>query len=95
MKVKTIKSGKIKENCYVVYDSSDNGLIIDPGENRYEIANYINEKDINVLAIINTHAHYDHIGSVKYFQDSLKIPFYLHKTKIRKTRHLIFSDGFW
>ena len=78
MKVKTIKSGKIKENCYVVYDSSDNGLIIDPGENRYEIANYINEKDINVLAIINTHAHYDHIGSVKYFQDSLKIPFYLH-----------------
>ena len=64
LNVKTIKSGEIQENCYVVYDSSDNGLIIDPGENREEIASYINEKDINALAIINTHAHYDHIGSV-------------------------------
>ena len=31
-----------------------------------------------MAAIINTHAHYDHIGSVKYLQNKLNILFYLH-----------------
>ena len=80
MNIKTIKSGKIQENCYIVYDSSNDGLIIDPGENHDEIASYIKEKDINALAIMNTHAHYDHIGAVKYLQDELNVPFYLHSS---------------
>ena len=37
----------------------------------------INENNIGINAIINTHAHYDHIGGVKYFQDELNVPFYL------------------
>ena len=78
MKIKTIKSGKIKENCYIVHDASNSGFIIDPGENYHEIVNYINKNNILMAAIINTHAHYDHIGSVKYLQNKLNIPFYLH-----------------
>lgn len=80
LKIKTVISGEIKENCYIVHNSSNNGLIIDPGENYFEIIHYINENNIGINAIINTHAHYDHIGGVKYFQDELNVPFYLHSS---------------
>ena len=31
------------------------------------------------IAILNTHAHYDHIGAVSALTQKYKIPFYLHK----------------
>jgi len=70
----------MQENCYIVYDSSNDGLIIDPGESYNKICSYIKENNVNPLAILNTHAHYDHIGGVKYLQDELNVPFYLHSS---------------
>ena len=78
LNIKTIKTGKWRENCYIIHNLSKSGLIIDPGENYNEIIKYINNYNINVLAIINTHAHYDHICAVSTLKETLKIPFYLH-----------------
>jgi hydroxyacylglutathione hydrolase len=78
LNIKTIKTGKWRENCYVVHNLSTSGFIIDPGENYNEIIKYINNNNINILAIINTHAHYDHICAVSTLKDTLEIPFYLH-----------------
>ena len=78
LNIKTIKTGKWRENCYIVNNFSKNGLIIDPGDNYDKITEYISENNINVLAIINTHAHYDHIGVVSILKKTLEIPFYLH-----------------
>jgi len=78
LNIKTIKTGKWRENCYIVHNLSKSGLIIDPGENYNEIIKYINNYNINVLAIVNTHAHYDHICAVSNLKETLKIPFYLH-----------------
>ena len=83
LNIKRFKTGNWQENCYIVQNSSNDGLIIDPGENYDEIAEYINENKINVLAIINTHAHYDHIGAVSILKDALEIPFYLHSKDSR------------
>ena len=78
LNIKTIKTGKWRENCYIVYDLSKSGFIIDPGDNYNEIIKYINNYNINVLAIVNTHAHYDHISAVSTLKDTLEVPFYLH-----------------
>ena len=78
LSIKTYKTGKWWENCYIVHNSLKSGLIIDPGENHDEICRHIKEKNIKALAIINTHAHYDHIGAVATLKDTLRIPFYLH-----------------
>ena len=86
LNIKTIKTGKWRENCYIIFNSSNNGLIIDPGGNHAEIIEYINENKINVLAIINTHAHYDHIGAVAILKETFKIPFYLHSKDKRLLR---------
>jgi hydroxyacylglutathione hydrolase len=36
-----------------------------------------------VLAIINTHAHYDHIGAVQYLKNKYQLPFFLHSADSR------------
>ena len=78
LNIKRFKTGKWRENCYIVQDSLNNGLIIDPGENCDKIMEYLNNNKINILAIINTHGHYDHIGAVSVLKHKLKTPFYLH-----------------
>ena len=42
------------------------------------IINYINENDLIPIAIINTHAHLDHIGAIAEIKEKYSIPFYLH-----------------
>ena len=62
--IKQIPNGKWKENCYVVINLNRDALIIDPGGAGNSIVNYINNQNTNVCAILNTHAHYDHIGAI-------------------------------
>ena len=90
MDFKTIKTGKWLENCYIVHSSSKNGLIIDPGGKYNEIIEYINKNNIKILAVINTHAHFDHIGAVAKLKNILQIPFYLHSNdnKLLKSANL-------
>lgn len=53
-------------------------MIIDPGSDSGGLLNIIESKKLNVLAIINTHAHFDHIGAVSALKNDLSVPFYLH-----------------
>ncbi len=39
-------------------------VCVDPGDSAREIANFINENNLDLQAIILTHAHLDHIGGV-------------------------------
>lgn len=62
MDIKTIVVGPIKENCYVL-KKGNNVLVIDPGDEFDKIKETI--KDLNVVGILITHAHFDHIGALK------------------------------
>jgi len=75
--VKRIITGKLEENCYIVYENK-NSFIIDPGSDPNLIIGFIESKNLKVLAILNTHGHYDHIGAVKELKDKFKIPFFLY-----------------
>ncbi len=76
--VKTITAGSWKENCYIVSNVAGEVLIIDPGHDRRATVRYIEANDYQVSAIVNTHAHYDHVGAVQYLKDRYQAPFYLH-----------------
>ena len=62
----------------MVSNQNKDALIIDPGSDEKSIASFINKKNLNVKIILNTHAHYDHIGSLAFFKDKYSIPFCLH-----------------
>lgn len=80
MIIKNIVVGPLEVNCYILgCEDTKEAAIIDPGDNADEIISNIEKEGLNPKFIINTHAHFDHIGGVKEIQDHFKIDFILHE----------------
>ena len=80
MIIKTIVVGPLDVNCYIFgCEDTKVAAIIDPGDNADEIIKVIDKEGLKPEFIINTHAHFDHIGGVKAIQEHFKIDFLLHK----------------
>jgi hydroxyacylglutathione hydrolase len=66
MKVQKFIFNDFREITYVVYDEKTNkAIIIDPGCNKdsekKRLVSYIEKNKLTPVAIVNTHAHLDHI----------------------------------
>lgn len=89
IEVKCVVNSLWTENCYIVSQGKD-AVIIDPGGSENVVSDYINEHRLEVHAIINTHAHFDHIGAVDVLKKKYECPFYLHPgdTRLLRTANL-------
>src|SRR5271157_5681698 len=59
---------KYYTNCYLIQSSGSNkALIVDPIDDSDELKAVV--RDLNVLYIINTHGHFDHITGNSYFKE--------------------------
>lgn len=83
IQVKSFCFNAFQENTYLVWNEQGEGLLIDPGCYTYEERNilkeFIEEKQITPKAIINTHAHVDHVLGVQSIKEFYQIPFGLHQ----------------
>lgn len=80
--VKVVVTGPFQENTFIITDSvTGEAVFIDPGDDSDILISEINKSNLHPLAIINTHAHIDHIGAVFRLQSEWNIPFYLHKNE--------------
>ncbi len=61
MKIKTVVVGSLNTNCYILENDYE-CLIIDPGDDFFEIKKNINKR---VVGILITHNHFDHVGAVE------------------------------
>ena len=78
--VETIVTGPFKEHSYFFwYNNSRDAILIDPGDDYNLICNQLDKKKLMPVAIINTHAHLDHIGALSQLKQIYDIPFYLHE----------------
>lgn len=65
-----VKHGDIpfKVNVYLVYDIvSRDGVIIDPGNRAEGLERLIEVEKLNVVAVLNTHGHFDHSDANIYY----------------------------
>lgn len=74
-----IPLGPLQTNCYIIAKEDKTCLIFDPGEEGEKLSSFIHEKQLNPLAIILTHAHFDHIGAVEEMRAAFNIPVYIHE----------------
>ena len=77
--VYSLITGPFQENSYIISDQVSNDcILIDPGDEAKKISILIDDNNLNPIAIINTHAHLDHIGAVDEIKKIYNVPFYLH-----------------
>ena len=65
MKIKRFEFNMFPENCYVLWDETNEAVVIDPGcfyeEEKQTLKNFIIKNGLNVKHLLNTHLHLDHI----------------------------------
>lgn len=64
--------GPVQTNCYFLYhEDTKKCLVIDPGDEAEKIISYIRKNQLEPIAILLTHGHFDHIGAV----DAVRVTF--------------------
>lgn len=77
--VRTFVVGPFLENTYLLWDSiTREAVVIDPGAEEDLLLRQIENDGLRPIAIVNTHAHPDHVGAVAALRRALDVPFYLH-----------------
>lgn len=64
MKIDTILTGMIGENCYIVSDDDKVAAVVDPGDEADKINAFIDQNGYKVEWILITHPHFDHVGAL-------------------------------
>jgi len=86
LKIKSFEFNAFQENTFIVSDPENNAVIIDPGcysrDEEQQLITYINEAQLKVVALLNTHAHIDHIVGNSFIKENFKVDYYLHKDDI-------------
>jgi hydroxyacylglutathione hydrolase len=78
LQIQQFINGKWRQNCYIAANHEGDAIIVDPGSQADEIAELVDQNHWRIHAILNTHAHYDHVGAVAPLKDRYQAPFYLH-----------------
>lgn len=77
LRIKRLVVGPVQTNCYIVYyEEQKQAVIIDPGEEAQRIQLKLVEWNLQPVAILLTHGHFDHIGAAKTLKDRYSIPIY-------------------
>ena len=72
--------GPLDCNCYIVGDrAARSAIVIDPGGNADELLAAIARHELQVAAIVATHAHFDHLIAAARLKDETGAPFLLHR----------------
>lgn len=76
----------VRENTYILFDETRECVIIDPGmydaEEQNIVVDFIKEKDLAPVLLLNTHCHYDHVFGNKFVFDQWGLKPQFHKGEL-------------
>ncbi len=82
-KIKIFVFNPFQENTFLLYDETNQCVVIDPGCNNQkesaEVDQFISENNLTLKYIINTHCHIDHIMGNAYLVNKYKVHSIAHK----------------
>lgn len=83
IQVKSFTFNPFMENTYVVYDETKECVVIDPGcyeaHEKNELKTFIDNNDLKVVKLLNTHCHIDHVLGNEFVKNEYKVDLYVHK----------------
>lgn len=78
MRIVKYSLGQLQANCYFLIEDQ-NCLIVDPADDASFILEELQRQQLNLVGMLATHGHFDHVGAVGEIQLSLKAPLYIFK----------------
>lgn len=92
LRVEQFVTSSYKQNCFIAGNGAGEALIVDPGSDAVGIAALIEGNGWQPMAVLATHAHFDHVGAVAPMMERYDIPFYLrHEDKALLRRMNLFK----
>ena len=86
MKIKSFVFNPFQENTYIIYDATKECVIIDPGcyseAEKNTLKQFIENKKLKPVKLINTHCHIDHILGNKFTVEEWDIKLHIHKADL-------------
>ena len=85
LSVKAFTFNPVQENTYVLYNDQKECCIIDPGcyfeEENEELKDFIENKGLKPVLLLNTHCHLDHIFGNKFVHDTWGLLLNIHQNE--------------
>ena len=86
MKLKSFTFNQFYENTFIVSDSTNDCIIVDPGcysnDEKNILKKYIDNNNLNPVKLINTHCHIDHILGNKFVAKTWDLNLETHQNDI-------------
>jgi glyoxylase-like metal-dependent hydrolase (beta-lactamase superfamily II) len=80
MILKMLQTGPLMVNCYILGDEETKKAgVFDPGGNVDDILGALSSQDLSLSCIVNTHAHWDHVGGNRELQEKTGAPILVHR----------------
>lgn len=77
LKIRSYSLGPFQTNAYLITnEATGESIVIDPGMEPGSLLDAVRQE--NVVAILLTHAHLDHIGGLQAVRKQTKAPVYIH-----------------
>lgn len=81
MQIQSFTFNPFMENTYLVYDDSSETILIDPGchdkREQEELISFVENNQLNVKLILNTHGHIDHVLGNSFAKNHFKCPLWI------------------
>lgn len=89
--------GPLGNNVYVVYDdAAKKALLVDPAMQSQPVWDFLQERGLELLYIVNTHGHSDHIWNNAYFkQQAPQAKLLIHRGDEQMLSQLVTSTRQW
>lgn len=77
--MKQLVVGQLQTNCYIAAcEETREGVVVDPGGDAARLFGEIDALKLTIKYILNTHAHFDHVGANEALKTHFNAPLGLH-----------------
>ncbi len=81
--VETFPVGPLGCNCAVVADpETKEAIVLDPGDEPERILDVLRRNELKAVALVHTHAHFDHVGVTARIKKETGAPIFLHESDL-------------